>query len=169
MVISISQNVQSLFWRNPGKVPDNKLSRFVASPFFKALKIDANRDNVHFAFGNLEIPAHPLCVEIAHRKKAIDKLDVLSDQFDGFGSIGLSKSIDEQILTLQRAVERQVQSAFDRTRQRNQKTIWKIYYVGARFGLEPLDQIVELFSLESIFALQHRDRQFRQRLRIDRD
>src|SRR5262245_1815206 len=107
-MISISQNMESLFRRNPRKITNDKLVRFAAVPLFKAFHIYANRHHVHLAFRNPKVAAHPLCIEIANRKETVNKIDIRTNQFKSLRSIRLTKAVNKQVLSLQRAVDRQI-------------------------------------------------------------
>src|SRR5258708_2762309 len=112
---------------------------------------------MHLALRNAEVTAHFLCVEIAHRKKAIYERDIRPDQIQSLAAIRLAQTVYKQVFALQGAKDREVQLSFDWLRKRDQERVGKIHHVGARFGLEPVDQVVEFLSLKAVFTFQHRD------------
>src|ERR1700675_4850459 len=107
--------MQPFFGSDACEVADYKLSRlarfsplgaervFVARSLLITFQVDANRNDVHLALRNPEVAAHPLRVEIAHRKKAVHELDIRPNQFQSLASIRLAQSVDEQVFPLERA------------------------------------------------------------------
>src|SRR6266404_2524402 len=119
--VRVAENVQPFLRRHPCEVTDYELARRQALSLFISVETDSQRNDVHLAFRNAEVPAHSLCVEIADGNKPVHELDIRADQFQGLAAIRFTQTVDEQVFALQRAKDRKIQLALYRSRQRDQK------------------------------------------------
>src|SRR6185503_8607882 len=94
---------------------------------------------------------------------------MLTDQIQRLRTVRLLKVVEEEVLTLERAKDRYVQSFLDWTSQTKQQRIRKTDDVRRRFVLHPVDKLVDLFALKTIFTFQHGNRHLAERLRIGRE
>ena len=144
--IRVAENVQPFFGSDPGEITDYEIIRSDARAFFsKPSKLMPSGTTCILLSGMPRSSAHPLCIEIAHRKKAIDELDVRSNQFQRLASIRLAQAVDEQVFALQRAKDRNVQLSFYWLGKRDQQRVRQVHHIEPRFILEPVDQVVISF------------------------
>ncbi len=85
------------------------------------------------------------------------------------GAIRLAESVEEQILTLQRATDRRPELALQRLGQTEQQRIRQVDDVELLFPDEPLEELADFLRLEPVLAAQHRDGHLAQALRIHLD
>src|SRR5262249_18314570 len=72
------------------------------------------------------------------------------------------KPVEKDILTLEHAYDRRLEFGFKSIRHANQKRAGKAKHIRSGLNLEPLDQLLQFTRLVSLFASEHRKREFAQ-------
>ena len=114
---------------------------------------------MHPGARDAEIPRHVGRVVVAHRHERIHRGQMRPDQRLGARSIRLEQTLDEDVLSLQGAVDRASQRLFQRTRDRDQHRVGDVQHVGTRLVRQPVHELVEFLALVAVRPLEHRHRQ----------
>jgi hypothetical protein len=116
-----------------------------------------------------EVLRHEGGVVVADREEGVHGSDLPADERERLRAVRLDQVLQEQVLPLQRAADGPAQAAAERAGQADEQRVGQHHDVVGRLRLQEVQELQDLLALEAVLALQHRDRQLAQHLRVDRD
>src|SRR5262245_20839149 len=152
--------MEALFGRHPGEEADGKgLPGAVRSPECVPFQIDTQGRDPDLRGRDSKILRHIVGVVLTHRQKRIDVNGRFTNQIQRLRSIRLSESVKEQVFSLQRAADRNLQCAAQWLGETNEERVWQVHDVKLRLASKPVEQLADFLSLKSPFSAQHGNRQ----------
>src|SRR5262245_25294074 len=171
--IGFGQLAQALLRRDAREITDCEIAVFARaerrSYSLVIFQIDAEGDDVNLLARDAQVAGHVAGVIVADRDEGVDIFRMLVNQFERLAAIRLAHSVKKKVLALKRAADWASRGLLDRAGQPDQHRILHIYNIWRRLGFQPIHQLADLLALIAALAFEDRDRQFAERIGIDRD
>src|SRR5919112_6802763 len=120
-----------------------------------AVQVDPERRQPHLRTSDSEIAGHEIDVVPAHWQERVHVRARFADQIERLLTVWIAKPVKKQILTLQRAADRHLESAPQWLRQSEEERVRQIDDVEFRLAHEPIEELAYFLPLKTALASKH--------------
>jgi len=109
------------------EVADREGGRRLTRRVVVAAQVDAERHDRYAVARNAEVACHRLHVVVAHADEGVDVGGLLPDERDGLAPPRLGQTLEEHVLTLQRAAYWPSQGSTEGRGERDEQTVREVH------------------------------------------